>query len=116
MGYRRMTAGLLWNIYSRLRAAESNRAIAAALGIDKKTVNQYVASIAELHLGDGLEYIAILERLSALIPRNEKPKPASGVFEPHEDEIRSLIAGDRDLHREPMKGKRQIFHTPAMSA
>jgi transposase len=105
MGYRRMTAELLWDIYSRSRAAESNRAIAATLGIDKKTINQYVAGIAELHLGDGLEYTVILERLSALIPRNEKPKPATGVFEPHEDEIRSLIAGDRELHREPMKAK-----------
>jgi len=100
-----VTAELLWDIYSRLRAGESHRAIATTLGLDKKTVNQYVARIAELSLGDGLDYIAMLERLSTLIPRNKKPKPATGVFEPLEDEIRSLIAGSRDQHREGMKAK-----------
>ena len=105
MGYRRVTAELLWDIYSRLRAGESNRAIATTLELDKKTVNQYVARIAALSLDDGLDYVAILERLSALIPRNEKPKPATGLFEPLEDEIRSLIAGSRDQHREGMKAK-----------
>jgi transposase len=105
MGYRRVTAELLWEIYSRRRAGESNRVIATALGLDKKTVNQYVARIAGLAIPDGLAYIAILERLSGLIPTNEKPKPASGVFEPLEGEIAALIAGSREEHREPMKAK-----------
>jgi hypothetical protein len=33
------------------------------------------------------------------------PKPATGVFEPLEDEIGSLIAGSGDQHRDSMKAK-----------
>ncbi|MDP3179320.1 MAG: IS21 family transposase [Spirochaetaceae bacterium] len=105
MGYRRVTAELLWDIYSRGRAAESNREIAATLGLDKKTVNQYVSRIAGIAIPDGLDYIAILERLSSLIPKNEKPKPASSVFEPLEGEIAALISGSKEEHHEPMKAK-----------
>jgi transposase len=100
-----MTAELLWDIYSRSQAGESNREIAGAHGLDKKTVNLYVARMAGLRLDPGLEYIAILERLSVLIPKNEKPRPATLVFEPLEGEIRSLISGDKSEHREPMKPK-----------
>lgn len=105
MGYRQVTAELLWDIYSRGRAGESNRVIAAALGLDKKTVNQYVDGIAGLAISGDLAYAAKLERLSGLIPKNEKPKPATSVFEPLEAEIASLIAGDKDEHHEPMKAK-----------
>lgn len=105
MGYRRVTAELLWDIYSRGRAGESNRVIATALGLDKKTVNQYAGGIAGLAIPDGLAYVALLERLSGLIPKNEKPKPASSVLESLEGEIAALIAGSKADHREPMKAK-----------
>jgi transposase len=105
MGYRRVTADLLWNIYSHWRAGESNRAIAKRLGLDKKTANRYVERIAELGIPNGTSYPEVLERLSTITPANRKPKPASTVLLPLEQEIRSLIAGSKDEHREPMKPK-----------
>ena len=105
MGYRRVTTELLWDIYSRCRVGDSSRAIAKALGLDKKTVNRYVSGISQLRIGDELDYATILERLCPLIPRNEKPKPASGIFEPLLAEIKSLISGSKEEHREPMKAK-----------
>jgi len=105
MGYRRVTAELLWDIYARWRAGDSSRAIATALCLDKKTVNRYVAGITQLGIGSELDYIAVLERLSPLIPRNKKPKPASGILEPLLPEIVSLISGSKEEHREPMKAK-----------
>ena len=41
MEYRRVTVELLYQIHVRLRSGDSHRMIAAALGLDKKTVNQY---------------------------------------------------------------------------
>ena len=105
MGYRRVTAELLWDIYSRHRAGESNRVIATAHGLDKKTINQYVAGITSLAIADGLAYVAILEQLASLVPKNEKPKPARQVLEALEGEISELIAGSKEEHREPMKAK-----------
>jgi transposase len=105
MGYRRVTAELLWDIYSRTRAGESNRAISKSLGLDKKTVNSYVAMIAKLGIPENLAFAELLERLSALVPRNVKPKPASSIFESLEEEIRSLIAGNKEAHQDPMKAK-----------
>jgi DNA-binding CsgD family transcriptional regulator len=40
-----VNAELLWDIYKRSRAGVSNRQIAQAHGLDKKTVNQYLASV-----------------------------------------------------------------------
>lgn len=105
MGYRRVTAELLWDIYSRTRAGKSNREIAHSLALDKKTVNRYVDGIAGLSIPDGSGYVDILERLSVLVPRNEKPKPASNVLAPLEAEIVALIRGSKEEKREPMKAK-----------
>lgn len=105
MGYRRVKAELLWAIHSRRRGGESNRTIAAALGLDKKTVNQYVAKIGSLYPGENLTYPELLELLTRSVLRNEKPKPAIALLEPHAEEIRTLIGGDKSAKREPMKAK-----------
>lgn len=105
MGYRRVTAELLWDIYSRRRAGDSNRTIALALRLDKKTVNQYVGLLAGIEIPEGTAYPAILERLAVLIPQNTKPRPSSGLLEPLGEEIRALIAGSKEEHREAMKAK-----------
>lgn len=105
MGYRRVTAELLWCIYSRRRAGQSNRDIATTLRLDKKTVNSYAKRIEELGLANDLGYAELLQRLAPLIPRNAKPKPAFGIFKELEKEIRSLIRGDQEVGQEPMKAK-----------
>lgn len=105
MGYRRVKTELLWAIYSRLRMGESNRKIGLALGLDKKTVNQYAVKITELALPSGLAYDQLLERFAAVLPRNAKPKPAVDIFVPLSDEIRTLIAGNKAEHQPGMKPK-----------
>lgn len=105
MGYRAMTVETLWEIHVRVQAGKPNRQIAKSLGLDKKTVNEYVSKMAGI---DGLseaDYIEGLRLLSAIIPTNKKPRPRGSLLEPFEDEIRTLIQGDRELHRQPMKAK-----------
>ena len=105
MGYRRVDAETLHEILQRLRAGDSNRRIAGALGLDKKTVNQYVARIEEVVVPNGLGYQETLLLLSGLLGENRKPKPAHTALEPWEAEIRSLIGGSKEEHRDPMKAK-----------
>ena len=105
MGYRRVNAETLHSIVQRLRAGDSKRRIAASLGLDRKTVNQYVTGIEKVVLPHGLGYQETLVLLSGLLSENRKPKPAHTALEPWETEIRSLISGNKEEHRDPMKAK-----------
>ena len=105
MGYRRVNAETLHSIVQRLRAGDSKRRIAASLGLDRKTVNQYVTGIEQVVLPHGLGYQETLVLLSGLLSENRKPKPAHTALEPWETEIRSLISGNKEEHRDPMKAK-----------
>jgi len=105
MGYRKVNEELLWNVYSRLRKGDSNRLIASSLHLDKKTINRYAERLGELDLPAGLSYIELLERLKPIVPSNGKPKPATDILAPFADEIRLLIAGDRQAGKSPMKAK-----------
>src|SRR5208283_3539645 len=103
MGYRRVNAETLHSILQRLRAGDSRRRIAASLGLDRKTVNQYVAGIEEVVVPHGLGYQETLQLLGGLLSENRKPKPAHAALEPWETEIRSLIGGSKEERRDPMK-------------
>jgi len=105
MGYRRVNAETLHSILQRLRAGDSRRRIAASLGLDRKTVNQYVAGIEEVVVPHGLGYQETLLLLGGLLSENRKPKPAHAALEPWEAEIRSLIGGSKEERRDPMKAK-----------
>lgn len=105
MGYRKVNEELLWNVYVRLRAGDSQRQIATMLKLDKKTINRYAEGLGKLDLPVGLSYIELFERLKAVVPLNEKPKPASGFLMSYADEIRMLIAGDNKKGKSPMKAK-----------
>jgi transposase len=105
MGYYRMTSEQLHAIYERIRAKDSRRKIARDLDLDKKTVRLYTARIEELNLPEGLPYKEILERLSGIVGKNRKPNPAGACLAPYQEEIRSLILGDKEAFRDPMKAK-----------
>ena len=105
MGYRRVNAETLYEILQRLRAGDSNRRIAVSLGLDRKTVNQYVTGISKVVAPSGLGYQETLALLVGLLNENRKPKPAHAALEPWEAEIRSLISGSKEEHRDPMKAK-----------
>ncbi len=105
MGYRKVNEELLWNVYVRIRAGDSNRQIATTLKLDKKTVNRYSERLGELDLPVGLSYIELLERLKPVVPANAKPKPATVFLAPYADEIRQLITGDKETGKAPMKAK-----------
>lgn len=105
MGYRKVNEELLWNVYVRLRAGDSNRQIATTLKLDKKTINRYAERVSRLNLPVGLSYIELLERLELVIPANEKPRPATVFLEPYAEEIRLLIAGDKETGKPAMKAK-----------
>jgi len=81
----------------------SNRKIAKALGLDRKTVNQYIAQVQGLQIPEGIPLVQILEQLSPLVRGNRKPKPSFQFLEPYWEEIQRLITGDRTAGKEPMK-------------
>ncbi len=105
MGYRSMTAELLWQIHSLKKTGDSCRGIQEKTGIDRKTVAQYVTKIEHLDLSEDLDYMAILGRLATLLPGNHKPAPALAVLEPYRDEIVRYISGDREAGKDPLKPK-----------
>lgn len=105
MGYRKVNEELLWSVYTRLRTGESNRKIAATLKLDRKTVDHYAERLGALDLPLGLSYIELLERLKPVVPANSKPKPATGFLATYTDEIRLLIAGDKETGKASMKAK-----------
>lgn len=105
MGYRSMTAELLWQIHSLRKAGNSCRCIQEQTGIDRKTVAQYTARIDQLGLTEDLDYMAILARLATLLPVNQKPAPAFEALTPYRDEIERYINGDKDAGKEPLKPK-----------
>ena len=65
MGYRRVTVELLYQIHVRLRAGDSHRMIAAALGLDKKTVNQYAQRMLAINIP-----VAVGDKLPVLVGEN----------------------------------------------
>jgi len=105
MGYRRVTVELLYQIHVRLRAGDSHRMIAAALGLDKKTVNQYAQRMLAINIPAGTDYVAALARLAALLPANKKPQPAFEVLRPYAEEIHDLITGNKAECRDGMQAK-----------
>jgi transposase len=100
-----MTAEVLSVLRSYLKTGESGRTIANALSLDKKTVSLYAKRIVGLNLPDDLDYLELLRRLSGLISENRKPTPSQVPLAPYADEIRMLIAGNKETHQEPMKAK-----------
>jgi hypothetical protein len=73
--------------------------------LDRKTVNQYVSGMSKVVVPSGLGYHDTLALLGGLLSGNRKPKPAHAALEPWEAEIRSLISGSKEEHRDPMKAK-----------
>jgi Transposase and inactivated derivatives len=105
MGYRRMTVEVLYQIFVRLKIGDSRHVIALALGLDKKTVTHYVHRIAKLSFPAETDYVAILAVLATILPANQKPQPAFDVVQEYAQEIKDLIVGDKEAHREGMKAK-----------
>ncbi|GAB6276775.1 MAG: hypothetical protein SAMD01599839_13150 [Rectinema sp.] len=105
MGYRRVTVELLYQIHVRLSAGDSHRMIATALGLDKKTVNQYAKRILTLGIPATTEYVATLAVLATLLSANKKPKPALTVLSPYAEEIKDLITGSKAEYRDGMTAK-----------
>lgn len=105
MGYRRMIEELLYQILVHYKAGDSYRAIATALGLDKKTVTHYIHSIEKLSIPANLDFVATLALLSTILPANRKPQPAFECLVPYAKEIKDLIDGNKDEHRQGMKAK-----------
>lgn len=105
MGYRMMTIDNLGAIWLRLKAGESNRAIAKALNLDKKTVNDLGSRIRDLELPSDLKLLDALPLLEPLLRTNQRPAKAMDILAPYRNQIRNLILGDKSTKQAAMKAK-----------
>lgn len=105
MGYRKVIEELLYQILVHYKAGDSYRGIAVALGLDKKTVTRYVHSIETLSFPADLDFTGTLAILSTIVPLNRKPQPAYDCLIPYAQEIKELIDGNKNEHRQGMKAK-----------
>lgn len=79
MGYKRMEREDLYETHHRWRAQNSISRIAGALGLDRKTVRQYIQSFLEVGLQqDGPEAAkeALHELFVQILPSIERSRPA----------------------------------------
>ncbi|PKL10085.1 MAG: hypothetical protein CVV51_00495 [Spirochaetae bacterium HGW-Spirochaetae-7] len=72
---------------------------------DRKTVDRYVKAIREAGIPIEATYAEAPGRLEALFLPNLKARPSRDFLAPFVDEIRCLIAGDRDKKIQGMKPK-----------
>jgi len=100
-----MIEELLYQILVHYKAGESCRAIASALRLDKKTIIRYIHSIKQLSFPDDLDFVATLAILSTILPANRKPQPAYDCLVPYAQEIKDLIGGNKNEHRQGMRPK-----------
>ena len=105
MGYRCMTVEILAAIWARLRTGQSNRSIALEVHLDRKTVERYGKAIRKAAIPIEATYAEAIGRLEALLSPNQKSQPSRDFLAPFTDEIRCLIAGDRDKKIQGMKPK-----------
>jgi transposase len=104
MGYKRMEKEDLYEIHRRWRAQHSISRIAGALGLDRKTVRQYIQRFLEVGLEqDGPEAAkkVLYELLAQILPSTERSKPAWQELSRFEQEIRELVQDKK----EPVKPK-----------
>lgn len=100
MGYRRMDAQDLWEIYRRWVAGQSVSRMAAAEQRDRKTVREYITAMGSVGLkpeGEPLSREEFQRRTATLLPqKNERGAPMRERLEPHVDELRELVGRSAD--------------------
>jgi transposase len=104
MGYKRMEREDLYEIHRRWRAQHSISRIAEALGLDRKTVRQYIQRFLEAGLHqDGPEAAkeALYELFAQILPTTERSKPVWQELSKVEQEIREMVQNEK----EPVKPK-----------
>jgi hypothetical protein len=69
--------------------------------LHRATVYQYIMTIQGLALPPDATPEMVRAALTALVPANHKPTPASAVLEPYAEEIKELITRRSD----PLKAK-----------
>jgi len=115
MGYKRMEREDLYEIHRRWRAQHSISRIAGALGLDRKTVRQYIQRFLDVGLQqDGPEAAkeALYELFAQILPTTERRKPAWQELSKFEQEIRELVQDDK----EPVKPKTAYLIVEALAA
>lgn len=94
----------IYEILSRWHAGYTISAVAAALGIDRKTVRRYMRAAKDAGLSQEVplpERDALLELIIPLVPGKERHMPARSRFERYRDEIIELVTRTTD----PLKPK-----------
>jgi transposase len=99
MGYNPQGIMNIYEIIRRRHQGQSISGIASALNLDRKTVRHYVRSAQQVGIcmEEPLQEEAkVLAKLQALVPCEQRQKPASGQFEPYRQEIMALLEDRHD--------------------
>ena len=94
MGYKRMDTEDLAGMYRRWRAGQAISHIASVLGLDRKTVRQYLGRFISVGLsleGPQLGKQALVERLVKVLPDTERAKPAWEELSRYEGEAQGCL-------------------------
>ena len=95
MGYRRMDAQDLWEVYRRWTARQSVSRMATAEQRDRKTVREYIAAMRSVGLepeGQPLSREEFHRRTASLLPqKNERTAPMREQRAPYVEELRQLV-------------------------
>jgi transposase len=94
----------LYQLIRRWHAGHNISHISKALGLDRKTVRQYVSLAEQAGISKGHplpDKSDLLKQLHALIPAKQYGRPVRSVFVAYKDEIISLITAKHD----PLKPK-----------
>ena len=104
MGYKRMTAEDLYEIFRRYHAGQFKREIARVTEKDRKTVREYLKKLDKMGCSRKKpfpEKEALYKAIYKVLPKTEKSKDAYWELEAYEDRFRELINASED----PVKAK-----------
>ena len=99
MAFKRIHTMDLYQLISRWHTGYSISDISRALGLDRKTVRQYIrlAEQAGLNKAQPLpEKALLLAQLEALLPAKKCDQPARSLFLVYKDEIIALVTAEQD--------------------
>jgi transposase len=96
MGYKKMNAEDIYEIFRRHYAGQSNTEIKTGLGIDRKTIRQYLTALSEQGIRLGMPFPgkeALIRAINDLLPKSVRSRELYDELLLQKEPIEKLISG-----------------------